>query len=76
MSLPVRSCRSCGAAVLWVTTTAGRLMPVDAEPVEGGNVEVLGNGTAVVHGQPELAPGDRYVAHFVTCPQAETWRVS
>lgn len=74
-------CRSCGAPVRWVTvaSTVGtwpyKAMPVDAEAVEGGNVEVAANGLAIVHGQPELDPqGPRYVSHFATCPQAGEWR--
>ena len=31
-------CKSCGAAVEWATTEKGKRMPVDAEPVEGGNI--------------------------------------
>lgn len=31
-------CRSCGAAVIWASTTKGKLTPVDALPVEAGNI--------------------------------------
>jgi hypothetical protein len=65
-------CRTCSAAIIWVRTHAkGKPMPLDAEPVADGNVELTEHG-AVVHGQPELAPtGPRYKPHFATCPN---WR--
>jgi hypothetical protein len=28
-SAPIASCRSCGAAVVWIVTPAGKRMPVD-----------------------------------------------
>lgn len=77
-------CRSCHAEILWVVTAAGRRMPVDAEPVEGGNVAITGvNGrqqfAAVVLGpadrlRAELDDGRRYVSHYATCPDADQWR--
>lgn len=46
------TCRSCKAAVVWtVTEKSGRPMPVDAEPVENGNL--LLRHTAV--GKPPIA---------------------
>lgn len=70
------TCRSCGAPILWVHTAKGTRMPLDAEPVDGGNV-TLSNGVAFVHGQPALLldePVETYVSHFATCPQAAEWR--
>ena len=81
------SCRSCGAAIEWVHTTQGRTMPIDATPVSDGNVVLTGRMTKSDGGvtRPEVRvetagtaglfeTGDRYVAHFTTCPQADTWR--
>jgi hypothetical protein len=79
----VSACRSCGAAVIWTRTAAGgKPMPVDAEPVEGGNV-LLSRGRAGI-GTPTatvLAPGTpmpvgviRYASHFATCPHANDHR--
>lgn len=31
-------CKSCKAPVIWATTQNGNRMPVDSEPVEGGNI--------------------------------------
>lgn len=54
------TCRSCGAAVVWTVTAAGRRMPMDANPTL----------QAALVGPPQPT----YVSHFATCPQAETWR--
>ena len=70
-------CRSCGAPMLWVRTTAGNLMPLDLEPVPGGNI-VLKDGLAhVLKGdlfEGMIDEGPRYVSHFVTCPEAAKHR--
>jgi len=70
----VEHCRSCGARIIWAITAAtGRSMPVDADPVEHGNV-VLES----VDGKPLAFVGQagepRYVSHFVSCPEANRWR--
>lgn len=79
-------CRSCRAKIVWATTEQGKSMPVDAEPVEGGNVYYLDQKSSpprvrvLADPQPTLeegvdsADGLRYVSHFATCPQAEQWR--
>jgi hypothetical protein len=80
-------CRSCGAAVIWTVTAAtGSRMPVDAEPVEDGNVvlaasPVVGDPpTSYTAPAGELLLGgstqrlERYVSHFVTCPHADAHR--
>lgn len=66
--------RKCGAPIRWVRTAAGELMPLDAEPVAEGNVELLEDGTAIVHGQPLLFATDLYLSHFATCPNAKEFR--
>lgn len=71
-------CRSCGAPIRWATTrVSGQRIPLDAEPVEGGNVEVLGEvaGEWVVKVHKGAIP-DRlgFLTHFVTCPDAGSWR--
>jgi hypothetical protein len=81
----VSACRSCGAAIVWAVTPEGRRMPVDADPVDGGNVllapavEPGGSPTATVVGkrvQPSLFgdDGPRYVSHFATCPDSAKHR--
>jgi hypothetical protein len=67
-------CRSCGAEIIWCRTPAGKAIPIDPGPVDGGNVTVSQDlfggwiATVVGHGQ-----GD-HVAHFATCPHANDWR--
>jgi hypothetical protein len=82
---PVATCRSCGARIRWAVTPAGKRIPLDADPVDGGNVllhEAPNPGedpTATVVGkrvQPNLFgdDGPRYVSHFSTCPDAAAHR--
>jgi hypothetical protein len=33
-------CRSCNAEIVWASTAQGKFMPVDAESVPDGNVEL------------------------------------
>lgn len=72
-------CRSCGAPVIWTVTERGKRMPVDAEPVPGGNVR-LEQSTA---GAPPTAVYTKasplvveHTSHFATCEQAGEWRRS
>jgi hypothetical protein len=72
-------CEHCDGALLWLTTAAGKRMPVDAAPdPDRGNVirtgavaGVLGPGPAAAAraaGQP------LWLHHVVTCPHADRWR--
>lgn len=77
----IDACRSCEAPIIWATTTSGKAMPVDVEPVDVGNVELVLNGSlataphAVVHGAPPLfRDGPLRTSHFATCPDAPAWR--
>lgn len=70
-------CFSCGAEIVWALTEKGKRMPVDAEPVADGNLELdvrTDPPLAIVHGQPTLDGGPRYVSHFATCPNADRHR--
>jgi hypothetical protein len=80
-------CRSCDAEIVWAVTDSGKRIPVDAEPVDGGNVLLSDRGvqagprtplaTAVgKRVQPSLFGDDslRYTSHFATCPHADTHR--
>lgn len=67
-----QECRSCQAPIIWVRTTAGRRMPLDAQPTAQGNV-VLRDGVATVLSGP--APdGNGRMPHHATCPDAAQWR--
>ncbi len=64
-------CRRCGAPVLWaVTAKNGKLMPLDAEPAEHGNVAIR-HGRALVLGKDDQRALFEllYTAHFATCPE-------
>lgn len=53
------TCKTCGAAIVWLKTSTGKAMPVDAGTVQEG--ETL------------FVPG-RHTSHFATCPQADQHR--
>ena len=57
-------CKSCGAEILWVRTTAGKPMPVDLAVT---NVMVR-----TEKGDYEMLIGHQ--SHFATGPDADKWR--
>jgi len=59
------TCSSCGAAIVWVTTPAGKPMPLDAEPQKR---VVLGRQTGLAHVL------DTWTPHWATCPNADQHR--
>jgi hypothetical protein len=73
-------CKSCSAPVIWATTTRGKAMPVDPDPVVEGNLVLEARfGDApplarVLGVAKQFGRKDLRVAHFVTCPQAGQWR--
>ena len=73
-------CKSCAAEIRWERTITGSRIPLDSEPNPEGNI-VLADGMAVVvDNQGSLLDdgdsyqGDRFVTHFVTCPNANEHR--
>jgi hypothetical protein len=75
-------CRSCGAEIAWVLTTAGNRMPVNIDrvpnwcpcPGETWVVQVMDGPVQVI-----TVPTDRplvrlYQPHWATCPDAASWR--
>ena len=70
------NCRSCGALITWVRTTTGALMPLDADPVAGGNIVIKDGIAHTLKGDlfEEMLDGLRYQSHFVSCPQHQKWR--
>lgn len=81
-------CRSCSAEIEWAKTLGGKWMPVDPEPIPGGNlaldraswpykVRVMEKG----EGSKQLSFDDAsegetlgFVSHFVSCPDRRQWR--
>lgn len=76
----VDECHSCQAKVIWAVTTRARTMPVDAEPVQGGNVQLEHRGEGATPLARVLSPTAQFGktslrrSHFVTCPDANIWR--
>lgn len=52
-------CRSCGAAIVFLRTRAGKRIPVNADTVAVGDCEF---------------DHERHVSHFADCEQADRWR--
>lgn len=72
--MAIEHCRSCNAPIVWAKTEKGKPMPVDAEPVADGNIE-LQAGIAKVVKAGEVLPGTLlYKSHFATCVHAASHR--
>ena len=76
-------CKSCGASIIWIKTSAGKTMPRNAEPLtyratpNGTAVIVTPNGETLkadIEEHPENATGIGYISHFATCPNAAAHR--
>lgn len=81
----ISKCRACDAPMIWtVNQKTGNRMPIDAEAVPDGNVEVVDwdqetpvskvltkreLGAHSLYGMPV-----RYTSHHATCPKAEAFR--
>ncbi|MEU5848960.1 hypothetical protein [Saccharopolyspora shandongensis] len=77
----ITPCPDCDEPIVWATTAKGVSMPVDAEPVNGGNV-LLSVGSRGVHAGVlgvNQAAGARdrgqplYQHHRLSCPRAYRW---
>lgn len=55
----IKRCRSCRAQIIWLTTAAGKNMPVDADTVDPEDQEFI---------------RDKHVTHWATCPDAGKFR--
>ena len=74
------SCRSCGAAIVWIKTPGGKSMPCNAAPVyyiakpkSGKQRIVTPNGEVIAceyTEDPSKATGTGFVPHWATCPEA------
>lgn len=74
------ACKSCGASIIWARTPAGRVIPVDREPTEDGNVRLTyrdhkAHALVVGKGEDLFSSGEaRHTSHFATCPDADKHR--
>ena len=76
-------CKGCSAVMIWATTEGGSAIPLNPDPVAGGNIvmtSVPGAGgpdapssLRATYVTPDPAV-PRYVAHFTTCPAAKKFR--
>lgn len=74
-------CKGCGAPIRFVTTPAGRSMPVDARPNPRGNVAVheavdgTWYGRVLTNAADQLRRHEKlHMPHFATCPLARALR--
>ncbi len=79
--LSTRPCRGCGAPVVWAQTANRKGIPLDPVPDPAGNLVIdtvnpdRSGGRLAVYVRPGERPGEpRYVSHFVTCPEAASFR--
>ena len=78
-------CRSCGAAIEWITMPSGKKMPLDLSeipfvPAEGGRYLAITPEGEIIRGWTcsESYEDERWVyariSHFATCPNAQAHR--
>lgn len=77
------TCRSCGAQIVFIRTTAGKSMPCDAEPKSfkykpGSDTKLVTPSGVVVSceivANPEEADGYGYTPHWSTCNAPDKFR--
>lgn len=69
-------CKHCQAPVIFLLAEkSGKVNILDAAPVESGNVAIINRRAVYARKDAPLPEGaDRYVSHFVTCPDADAVR--
>ncbi len=71
-------CKTCGAPLIFALTAKGRRMPLDPDPVAGGNLLLTQEATelraAVVDSLSQPVARPLYRSHFAVCPGAATHR--
>lgn len=64
------TCSGCGAAIVWITTAAGKSMPLDARAETLWLLDAEGAQT----GSTRARPVQVRRSHFASCPQADQFR--
>ena len=81
--ITTKTCKSCGAYIIWIETINGKKMPCNAfavpywnDPNGKDTVMTLKGETVRCTLQPQRTPatGRGYISHFATCPQANKHR--
>lgn len=67
------TCRKCQKPILWSRTENNKRIPLDPEPVYGGNVVLEANGALARIVTPDKSV-KRLQSHFATCPYAGDFR--
>lgn len=79
----MNTCRSCQARIVWAVTTAGKRMPLDAEPVERDGAVLAAHRTGPdqalavrpITPTTDLWPDEHPArSHYATCPNADQHR--
>lgn len=75
------NCRSCSAPIIWATTDRGVSMPIDRDPVAGGNVQLAPNAARAGQWRATVIPPrltfgrtDLHMPHHATCPHGRAWK--
>jgi hypothetical protein len=61
-------CRSCGRAIVWCETKAGKNIPFDAPLVAAQSYGDVFDGRALESVDTEVSP-----THFSSCPDGKVW---
>ncbi len=75
-------CRTCRAPVIWSEhERTGKLAPIDAAPVEGGNIVLMDDAAPIRYRVLSMdadrsfdAQGITHTNHFATCPDSKKHR--
>lgn len=61
-------CKSCLAPIFIVDTPKGKKMPLDAKPVEDGNIVIINKEAHCLKAGEQVEPGTiRWKCHWATC---------
>jgi hypothetical protein len=69
----MNKCRACQAPIRWAKTVNNKSIPLDPDPVLGGNIELVGELACVLTKETVAARRiegkPMYISHFATCPE-------
>lgn len=72
----MKTCKTCGAQIIWARTQAGTPIPIDTQASVAGKfilVDVAPDRVEA-HPAPDCFVGLRFDTHFATCPDADEHR--